>query len=189
MGQETKKEAAERAAGVSLSSGWAEGLIGILASETDTVTALMAEAEGKQRALVDDDLPALEEAVAREAELLREFEQQEAQRWSCLEEIEKKLADAGFVKDDGTALTLQDVADALPDEDRTRLLSQGEKLREAISRVQAVNLLNADLLRHSLTLTNYYLSLLTGDTGQTTYGQPGKKDRPSYQQGRLDARA
>ena len=68
-GAGNQKEAAERAAG-SLPSG-AEGLIGILASETDTVTALMAEAEGKQRALVDDDLPALEEAVAQEAELLR----------------------------------------------------------------------------------------------------------------------
>jgi flagellar biosynthesis/type III secretory pathway chaperone len=185
MGQEARGEAAA----ISLSPHLIKELLDILVSETDAVTALLAEAESKQKALVDDDLSALEEAVAREADLLREFESWETKRLRCLADIEKELADAGFTKEDGTALTLQELAGFLPERDKARLLEHGDKLREVSFRLREVNLLNADLLRHSLTLTNYCLSLLTGDTGQTIYGEPGKKDRPSYQQGRLDARA
>ena len=188
MGQEARGEAGTGAA-VSLSSNLTKKLLDILSSETDTVTALLAEAESKQKALLDDDLLALEEAAAKEADLLRELEDREAKRLRCLGEIEKKLADVGLTREDGTILTLEELAGFLPEEDKARLLDQGDKLREAAFRLREVNLLNADLLRHSLTLTNYCLSLLTGDTGQTIYGEPGKKDRPSYQQGRLDARA
>ena len=63
-------------------------------------------------------------------------------------------------------------------------LCQGEELKEIMLRLQELNLLNANLLHQSLTLTNYCLSLITGDTGQMIYGEPGKKERQGYQPGR-----
>ncbi|NMB12407.1 MAG: flagellar protein FlgN [Firmicutes bacterium] len=166
-----------------------DGLMEILSQATATVEALTKEAEHKQDALLRDDLTLLEEVVAREVGLLQELEQWEAQRVSQVACIEGQLQSSGILCEAGTSISLDEIARKLSDARGQRLLRQGEELRGSMLRLQELNLLNADLLRHSLTLANYCLSLITGDTGQTIYGEPGKKERQGYQPGRLDARA
>ncbi|HHV94534.1 MAG TPA: flagellar protein FlgN [Firmicutes bacterium] len=189
MGQEARERVGTGEAAVSLSPDLFQELLDLLASETEVVTVLLGAAEKAQKAIIEDDPAAIEAAAAEEADLFRELEEWESRRLRCMEGIEKELADAGFAKEDDVPLTLKKLAGLLPEGDRARLLEQGSKLRDVAFRLQEVNLLNAVLLRHSVTLNNYCLSLLTGDTGQTIYGEPGKRDRSGYQHGRLDARA
>ncbi len=171
-----------------LSSDLIDELTEILVQETLAVQALIVEGERKQAALMDDDLVALEEAVATEMSLLQKLEQWEAHRLRHVSDIEKQLVNV--VSPDGSnGLDLQQIAESIPGVRGQRLLDQGQKLKGLMLRLQDLNLTNSELLRHSMTLTNYCLSLLTGDTGHTIYGEPGKKERQGYQPGRLDARA
>ncbi len=73
MGQETRDQVRTRVGAGALSPNLIERLLSILSAETDAVTALLAAAESKQQALLDDDLSAIEEAAAREADLLQEL--------------------------------------------------------------------------------------------------------------------
>ncbi|NMB25626.1 MAG: flagellar protein FlgN [Firmicutes bacterium] len=166
-----------------------DDLIELLNEEHSRVVQLLDEAECKKEALLADDLDALERAVAQETVYLEQFEEQEKRRLELMVDIQKELQAMGIEGDTNSSYSLEDVARFAPKSRRRALLTQGQRLKDELLALQEVNILNADLLRHSITLANYSISLLTGDTGQTIYGQPGKTEKSSYQQGRLDARA
>ena len=189
MQQELQRKETDRVIKDLLSTDMIDGLVEILVQEAAAVQALIKEAEYKQDALLKDDLARLEEVLASEVGLLQDLEHWEAQRLSQMAHIEKQLQSSGLILDTENGISLDELTERLPGSEGQRLLHQGEELRGSMIRLQELNLLNADLLRQSLILANYCLSLITGDTGQTIYGEPGKKERQGYQPGRLDARA
>lgn len=166
-----------------------DSLIDLLNQEHAGVMRLLDGANSKQEALLADDLDALEAVVAQEIVGLAELEQQEARRLELMDEISLQLEAAGIEPGDKLPYSLEDVARSTPTSRKQVLLSEGQRLKDGLLALQEANILNADLLRHSITLANYSISLLMGDTGQIIYGEPGKKEKSSYQQGRLDARA
>ena len=174
---------------VPLPASLVQKLIETLSQEISIMQALLAEAERQQAALLDDDLVILEEVIAKEMGLLQELEQWESQRLCQVADIEEQMKSAERLPESQTGVSLEQIATRAPSPMGQLLLNQGEELKEIMLRLQELNLLNANLLHQSLTLTNYCLSLITGDTGQMIYGEPGKKERQGYQPGRLDARA
>ncbi|NLJ25003.1 MAG: flagellar protein FlgN [Firmicutes bacterium] len=166
-----------------------DGLVEILSQETATIQGLIKEADRKQAALTDDDLAALEEIVALETGLLQELEDCEARRLNQVAAIERHLGDLGSRQEDGSSPSFGKMVRKIGGSKGEELHRQGQTLKENTLHLKELNLLNADLLRQSLTLTNYCLSLVTGDPGQGIYGEPGKKERKGYQQNMLDARA
>lgn len=168
-----------------------DNLVELLSREHASLSKLLGEAERKREALLADDLAALEKAVAQETALLQEFEEQERGRLQLMTDIEGHLVStgAGPGSDSGTLHSLERIVVFAPESRQHSLQQRGKELNDQLIALQEVNSLNAELLRHSMTLANYSLSLLTGDAGQMIYGQPGKKEPSGYQQGRLDARA
>lgn len=163
-------------------------LIEQLTKEHATAAKLLGETKRKREALLADDLAALETITANEAALAQEFEIEEGKRLELMAKIAQKLAmDHG--SDPGATFTLGDLVPLTLGLRRERLLDEGRKLKETMLALQETNSLNAELLRYSMIVTNYCLSLATGDGGQMIYGQPGKKEQRGYQKGSLDARA
>lgn len=166
-----------------------DGLIEILSQETAIIKGLIKEADRKKSALLDDDLVGLDEVVASETGLLEELEGWEVKRLNQVVAIERHFGDASLGREDGSSPSFQEMAQRIGGSKGDQLRRQGQALKDSMLHLKELNLLNADLLRQSLTLTNYCLSLVTGDAGQGIYGEPGKKERQGYQQSMLDARA
>lgn len=166
-----------------------DGLVEILSQENATIRGLIKTADRKESALLDDDLAALEEVVALETGLLQTLEDGEAKRLDQVAAIAGHLGDLGPRQEDGNRLSFGEMAQRIVGAKGEEIHRQGQALKENMLHLKELNLLNADLLRQSLTLTNYCLSLVTGDPGQGIYGEPGKKERQGYQQNMLDARA
>ena len=171
-----------------LPGGLVDDLIILLQKGQCQVDKLLELGEKKRQALLDDDIVALEEIIVLEIPCLEEYESTEAKRLQLMDVIQKKLLSLGADTGAHSAYTLEGVAACASPLQRQELLALGESLKKALLRLQDLNYINADLLKHSLTFANFSLSILTGDTGQVIYGQPGKKESTTYQQGRLDAR-
>ena len=163
-----------------------DNLLELLSQADMGVVQLLDQGECKSQALVDDDLGRLEQIVQTETALLKEFDAVESRRLHLSETIKCTLADLG-VKDI-TPDNLKDLAPYVSPSRREKLLALGEELKAKLLKLQDINILNAELLTHSIALANFSLSLLTGETGPITYQRPGEKKAPRHRHSRLDAR-
>ena len=189
MQQMFNRQQASEGAEISLSIGLVDGLVEILSHETATIQELIQEAERKKTALLDDDLATLQEIVALETDLLEKLEAWETRRLHQIAVMGRQLHDLGLCQEDGSSLSFDEIIQVVSGPKREELSRQGQELKENMLHLKELNFINADLLRQSIVLTNYCLSLITGDSGQGIYSEPGKKERQGYQQSMLDARA
>lgn len=131
---------------------------------------LLELSEQKKKLLLERFSTDLMAIVAEEEKCVAHLQELDNQRLEALESLTGKAN-----------LTLDDALACIDDADlKSDLWILGGKLKEAVQRIQEINLKNQKLLEQALELTQYTIQLITSAPKQVTYKPPGEdKKRPA----------
>lgn len=143
-----------------------------LAAALDEQRALYVQmeeiAQGQQHALLDSDVNGLTQLVERQEQLIEHLSVLETDRMTAVAAI------AAATGRDVDAISLSEIADALPRREADVVRAAGAALRVQAQRAAALNAENARLLRTSRALVDRWIGYLRGMlTRQIAYGADG----------------
>lgn len=131
---------------------------------------MLTVAQAKQEAILKGDLEKLEKAVIDERKLVARIEEEEEKRATVMPMVRKGLElDASVEK-------LQDVVEAMPEPERTRMRDVRSELKGLLEECQLKTRHNAELLKASLEHVEAFLRTISEAVAKETgYGRDGKR--------------
>jgi flagellar biosynthesis/type III secretory pathway chaperone len=143
-------------------------LIEVINEEVRLFNDLLGLLQREQKAIVEDDLAAIEETVAAQQDLARQAQALEARRVRVVEELSQSL----HLGPGGSSLGR--LVAVLEKEQGEELGRMRETLLELNHRIRATSENNAFLIRQSMRYTERCLDILTGQPlGRGMYGKFG----------------
>ncbi len=147
-------------------------LIEIVNAEIRVFNRLLEILQQEQRALCNDDLPAIEACVAAKQEAAEEARRMETERLLVVQKISRRLE---LEPANCTLARLVEVVEGWQGEELARMR---ETMMELNQRIRATNDSNAFLIRQSMRYTERCLDILSGQPGNRgVYGQFGRSRR------------
>ncbi len=147
-----------------------EYLFNVLNEELKCMDEAKRVLKEKEKALVKNDIDALEKIVMREREIFIAMRDMEESRKSV---IELFLSKQGIEKEN---VNLFEIADLVGGDWKKRILDLRKKLRIKVIEINRINKKCALLLKKSIELADFSIKLLTGAYGEKTfYDKKGKK--------------
>ena len=144
-------------------------LITVVNEEVRLFHALLEILGQEQRAIVNDDLPAIEEAANAKRELVVDASAAELRR----QELVRDLSEGLDVAPD--QVDLAKLIEGIDDRHGKQLTQMRETLLELNQKIRTTNANNAFLIRQSMRYTDRYLDILTGHPGDRgMYGKFGR---------------
>ena len=133
-----------------------EELIQTLNTEESLYGQLIPIEEEKTRAIISNDLEALQDITAREHELVDQTSALENKREQVAMDI------ATVLGRDPKTITLEQIAAVLKNqpEDQKKLQEVHDRLRKTVSRLQDVNNQNKDLLKEAIDMVEYNMNVI-----------------------------
>lgn len=133
-----------------------EELIQTLNVEDDLYGKLIPIEEEKTRAIIANDLEALQDITVREHELVDQTSALERKREQVAMDI------ATVLGQDPKTITLEQIASVLKNqpEDQRKLQEVHDRLRKTVSRLQEVNNQNKDLLKEAIDMVEYNMNVI-----------------------------
>jgi flagellar biosynthesis/type III secretory pathway chaperone len=149
-------------------------LIEIVNAEIRVFNRLLEVLQQEQRALCDDDLPAIEACIAAKQEGAEEGRRLETERLQVVQKISKRLE---LEPENCTLSRLVEVVEGWQGEELARMR---ETMMELNQRIRTTNESNAFLIRQSMRYTERCLDILSGQPdNRGVYGQFGRARRGS----------
>lgn len=147
-------------------------LIEIVNAEIRVFNRLLEVLQQEQRALCEDDLPAIEACVVCKKEAAEEARRLETERLLVVQKISRRLA---VEPENCTLSRLVEVVEGWQGEELARMR---ETVIELNKRIRTTNESNAFLIRQSMRYTERCLDILSGQPGNRgVYGQFGRAQR------------
>lgn len=147
-------------------------LIEIVNAEIRVFNRLLEVLQQEQRALCEDNLPAIEACLAAKQEGAEEGRRLETERLMVVEQLSRRLA---MEPENCTLSRLVEVVEGWQGEELARMR---ETMTELNTRIRATNESNAFLIRQSMRYTERCLDILSGQPGNRgVYGQFGRARR------------
>lgn len=133
-----------------------EEMIQTLNAEDELYGKLIPIEEEKTRAIIANDLEALQDITAREHELVDQTTALEHKREQVAIDI------ATVLGQDPKTITLEQIASVLKNqpEDQKKLREVHDRLRKTVSRLQTVNNQNKDLLKEAIDMVEYNMNVI-----------------------------
>ena len=159
-------------------------LVDVINDEIRLFSDLLALLQEEQRAVVENDIPALEANVMAQAQTARETHLLEARRAQVVQQLSQRL--------DNTPedVSLSRLIELLDGEGGEELARMRGTLLELSDKVRHVSANNAFLIRQSMRYTERCLDILTGHSpAKGMYGQFGRARRGASQRSLLNQTA
>ena len=165
-----------------------EELIDTLNAEEALYRELIPIEEEKTRAVISNDLEALQDITVREHELV--------DRTSALENKREQVASdiATVLGQDPKAVTLEKIAGALRNQpaDQKKLQEVHDRLRKTVSRLQQLNDQNKELLTEAMNMVEYNMNVIRStrmSSGSSNYSSDASEVQGmAPQHGMFDAK-
>ena len=165
-----------------------EELIDTLNAEEALYGELIPIEEEKTRAIISNDLEALQDITVREHELV--------DRTSALENKREQVASdiATVLGQDPKAVTLEKIAGALRNQpaDQKKLQEVHDRLRKTVSRLQQLNDQNKELLTEAMNMVEYNMNVIRStrmSSGSSNYSSDASEVQGmAPQHGMFDAK-
>lgn len=149
-------------------------IIELLEKEMATMRLTLASLEAEQRALVDNDIQGLDEAVETQKALTQRAATQDAARVKILQQM------APMLQEDPKTLTLRRLIDLADAPFSERLLTLREEMIALQDELRKVNRQNSVLIKQSMKYVDKSLHILTGGSPMgNRYAKSGKSDASS----------
>ncbi len=150
-------------------------LTAVINDEVRAFHRLLEALREEQRAIVEDDIEAIEACVAIQGEVAVAAHQLEGRRVRVVQQLAEQL------DIDADNISLSRLVEALEDPRAEELTQMREKLLELNGKIRTTSANNAFLIRQSLRYTERCLDILTGQSSvqRGVYGQFGKVRRDS----------
>lgn len=146
-----------------------ESLLDTLEEQAAVYTKLNVILQDKQRAITEDNLPQLEEIVAKEGAFIKHIGLLEKKRMEIVEELASQYT---LPKE---SIALSQLSQYLPDFYQDKYNQLKNKIQSALQQASLLNRRNQELLECSLNYVNFSLSLLAGLNNSSVYGQQGQE--------------
>jgi flagellar biosynthesis/type III secretory pathway chaperone len=143
-------------------------LITILEGQRECYAALLRLAEVKRRALVQDDLPALDRALEEEQSYISGLGRLERERMEVTARVAQQ---AGLSTDQ---VTVEDLLPHVAPTHRSALGQLRSDIVAQIQRLKEINQVNGQLIEQALRVVNACLSAFGGQSQSATYGPQTK---------------
>lgn len=127
----------------------------ILQAEADVYQEMLEIATSERRSLVDRDLDALRDTVARKESLIGRIDTLEMERRESVAIVTERLAGHGRL------MTISEILAHVRAPERERLKSLRERILDEITRIQRISETNAYLVGSSLEMIGEELALIT----------------------------
>ncbi len=150
-------------------------LTAVINDEVRAFHRLLEALREEQRAIVEDDIEAIEQCIAIQSEVAVAAHQLEGRRVRVVQQLAEQL------DMDAENISLSRLVEALEDPRAEELTQMREKLLELNGKIRTTSANNAFLIRQSLRYTERCLDILTGQSAlqRGVYGQFGKVRRDS----------
>jgi flagellar biosynthesis/type III secretory pathway chaperone len=163
-----------------------QDLIQIMNSLNDQHAILLDLAERKKQVLIKNQVHELTGIVNKEANLIRQIGESDQQR---AEAVQQFMMEKGFKPN--PRVTISDLTKIIFDiEEKKALLEAQKSLLATIRELREINLVNQDLIRHSLAFIDYSLDLMVGPSeDEAVYRHPQHPTYNGKRVGLFDTRA
>ncbi len=133
-----------------------EELIGTLDEEDKVYQALLPIEQEKTRAVIENDLVALQDITDRERDLVDRISSLEGKREQVASDI------ATVLGKNPQTITVSEIVDVLKNQpkDQKRLQSVHDRLRRTVTQLQEVNNQNRDLIKDSMEMIEYNMNVI-----------------------------
>lgn len=146
-----------------------DSLLDTLEEQATVYAQLNVVMEDKQRVIVEENLPELEEIVAKEGAFVKHIGLLEKKRMEIVEQL------AGQQSLPGVNVTLSQLSQHLPSSYQRKYIQLKNKIQSALQQASLLNRRNQELLECSLNYVNFSLGLLAGLNNSSVYGQQGQE--------------
>lgn len=144
-------------------------LIEILEAQRNVYEDLLGVTEAKRDAMVDVDIPMLEQVLEREDGVVARLNELETVRVESLEKLKGRWGVPAETELDVTGI----IGRTSPGPLSERLVALKEQLRSLAERCRQINEMNRQLADQSLSHIHQFLSLLVGEPSSETYSRRG----------------
>lgn len=146
-------------------------LIELLDKELATFRLMLSTLEAEQKALIENDIQGLDEAVETQKALAQRADTQEKARVKIIRQM------APMMQEDPKTLTLRRLIDLADVAFAERLLAQREELLDLQEKLRNTNRRNSVLIKQSMKYVDKTLRILTGGSPMgNRYARSGKAD-------------
>lgn len=146
-------------------------LIELLDKELATFRLMLTTLEAEQKALIENDIQGLDEAVETQKALAQRADTQEKARVKIIRQM------ASMMQEDPKTLTLRRLIDLADAAFAERLAAQREELLDLQEKLRNTNRRNSVLIKQSMKYVDKTLRILTGGSPMgNRYARSGKAD-------------
>lgn len=160
-------------------------LVLILNRLTEVHEALLETGQEKKQAIIQNDVPLLNQLTSKENKLIKQMGQFEQQRTLVTNDF---LLSKGYKASD--RITVAEIAKLIFNaEEKGSLLEAQEKLVNVLHELKRVNEINQELVRQSLDFIEFSIDVMSGSEEEWSYRHPDQSAPKSQRAGLFDTRA